>query len=43
LIVEEPEEYDILGDKLSRGRPMTAQEFFNQKPGKKGLYEEKFP
>jgi hypothetical protein len=38
---EKPE--DVLGSKLEREKPISAQQFFNKKPNNFGLYEEKFP
>lgn len=34
---------DVLGSKLEREKPISAEEFFNKKPNNFGLYEEKFP
>jgi hypothetical protein len=42
---EKDKEYpeDLLGNKLEREKPITAENFFNKKPNNFGLYHEKFP
>jgi type II secretory pathway component PulJ len=36
--VQPVEYYDMLGPKLEKEKPLTAQDFFNKKPTNKGLY-----